>query len=88
MGMISHKTLNIVCLMFKNVKSFFMCSSTSCLHSAAVALNLFPGSEAYGRIPVHDFSASRKLCSHCCTGELKITVDRSNCVTSGEALGW
>ena len=43
---------------------------------------LFLRMEAYGKIPAHDSSGSRKPCSHSCTGELKVTVDRSICVTS------
>ena len=46
----------------------------------------FPRAEAYGKIAAHDSSSSRSPCSHRCTGDLQITVDRSICVTSVHGL--
>ena len=42
----------------------------------------FPGAEAYGKIPAHDSSGSRRPYSHSYTRELKITANSSIFVTS------
>ena len=46
----------------------------------------FPGAEACGKIAANDSSGSMSPCSHSCTAELQITVDRSICVTSVHCL--
>ena len=45
------------------------------LHSTAMALSLFLGAEAYGKIAAYDCSGLRSPCSHSCTGELQIAVE-------------
>ena len=52
------------------------------LHSTAMAFYLSWSGSLWNKIVANDSSGSRSACLHSCTGELKITVDRSICVNS------
>ena len=67
-----------LCCMLNFIKRNFMSSKQASQYSNG--FQLYPGAEAYVESAAHDSSGLRSHCSHSCTVELQITVDRSICL--------